>query len=370
MEALLKYLHSYIIPNLGIKFIDREDEATNLLSIIDKISVKAWIHVLTGPWGCGKSEFAKALTYALNKTKEYNAIYLDLTEKEVEKFYATTDREIVELVEKIVSCSLGERARIPWYIYRIIRTLHEKRKLKGRRLLLIFDEITYVLGRDRREIEALINSLGQKLTSIAHDMSVEAHSIIITSDQLASEVFTLLSGKYVSNYIMWNLDRDSLEFLSRKLRTPFDIDVLWRITGGNPRALIELGRIHGWDIKKYISSRIEEVRRALRKEAVLMSKERGMTLEAAMKLILEDLDRVMGDLNNMDLTYSWRTLLENNITIAVDARFHKLSRIPKEEWTSERCAFQLPIYYWIVKTMVKRGSDMVTAHEIVKLLSA
>ncbi len=181
------------------------------------MGAKPWIHVITGPWGCGKSEWARALVFALNRLDKCNAVYLDLTEREVDKFYATTKREITELIEEVVKRFLSDRLKIPWYVYRIAKGIYSRVKMGGS-LIIVFDEITYAIGRDRYEIEAFVNSLGRKLVDIVRDFSCIAHAVIITSDQLASKHFTLLSGKLLSNYVMWNLDKESFHTLVKSLK--------------------------------------------------------------------------------------------------------------------------------------------------------
>ena len=366
MEEVIDGLKEYIVPLLNINFINRRYETEQLLNIIKRMGTKSWIHVITGPWGCGKSEWARALVFALNRLDKCNAVYLDLTEKEIDKFYATTKREIIELIEKVVEHLLGDRIKIPWYVYRIAKEIYKKMKIKGESFIIVFDEITYAIGRNRYEIEAFVNSLGRKLIDIAREFSCIAHAVIITSDQLASKYFTLLSGKLLSNYIMWNLDKNSFHILVESLKAPYSVDKLWRILGGNPRALIDLWLRYEWNLTEYIGEQIDKIGTIIREEAIEVSTQRNITYNEAINLIFNELDRVLKDINELDTTILWSKLLEENITIYVDRRFHKLSELPSCEWVSKRCAFQLPIYYWILKVIAKCKTLNITVDPILR----
>ena len=368
MKEVIDGLKEYIVPLLNINFINRRHETEQLLNIIRRLGTKPWIHVITGPWGCGKSEWARALVFALNKLDKCNAVYLNLTEKEIDKFYATTKREIVEFVEEIVKHFLGNRMKITWYVYRIAREIYSKMKIRGGSFIIVFDEITYAIGRNRYEIEAFVNSLGRKLIDIAREFSCITHAVIITSDQLTSKYFTLLSGKLLSNYIMWNLDKNSFHILIESLKAPYSVDKLWRILGGNPRALIDLWLKYEWNLTEYIGEQIDKIGTSIREKAIEVSTQRNITYNEAINLIFNELDRVLKDINELDTTVLWSKLLEENIAIYVDRRFYKLSELPSCEWISKRCAFQLPIYYWILKVIAKYKTLNITVDSVLRNL--
>jgi len=369
MENIVKSLKEYSVPSLNVNFIDRLCETKRILNVIDRMEIRSWIHVITGPWGCGKSEWARALVYALSKVDKYNVIYLDLTEKEIDKFYATTKRELVELVEEVIERAIGDRAKVPWYVYRVLKEIYERMRAKGKDLIIIFDEITYTIKRDRYEFEAFVNSLSQKLIAIAKEYSCKAHAIVITSDQLASKYFTLLSGKFLSNYVMWNLDKDSFGELVDSLSSPLDVDGLWNIIGGNPRALAEIWLSYEWNLPGYVKRQIDRVGVCIREKAVEMSSQRGVTYNDAIYLIYDELNRVVDNVEELDTTPLWDVLLRENIAIYVDNRFHKLSRLPSDVWISSRCALQLPVYYWILKAIAKRKTLNVSVESVMDFVS-
>jgi len=368
MENIVKSLEEYLVPSLNINFVDRLCETRQILNIIDRMKIGSWIHVVTGPWGCGKSEWARALVYALNKIDEYNVIYLDLTEKEIDKFYATTKMELIELIEDVIKEIAGDRAKIPWYVYRVLKEIYVKMKTRSRDLIIIFDEITYAIRRDRYELEAFVNSLGQKLIAIANEYSCKAHAIVITSDQLASRYFTLLSGKLLSNYVMWNLDKNSFSKLVKSLNSPLDIDSLWKIIGGNPRALAEIWLNYDWNLSYYIERQIDKVGVSIREKAIEISNRRNITYDDAICLIYDELDRALDNIGELDTILLWDVLLRENIAIYVDNRFHKLSELPPDTWISSRCAFQLPIYYWILKAIAEHRTLNVDVESVMKFL--
>lgn len=357
VENIVRTIHEYEIAPLGIRFVDRDSEVCKMLQLLESTEVKAWIYMITGPWGCGKSELLRALTYAMNRVSEdCQIVYFDLTEKEISRFYATTDVNIMLEVEKVLEGLMGERAKIPWHVYRIIKTLYERRKMKGEKIILIFDEVTYSL-KNLREIEALITSLSDHLASLVKDLNCIAKALVVTSEQSASEVFTKISGKYLTSCLMWNLNKESFFELMNRLECPLDQELLWSIIGGNPRLLVEL-KERNWDLKEILKGLIAKVRKTIRRTAT----GRGEALSA----ILMDLKKGIDKVEDLDLTLAWNVLLEDNIVMHTGAMFLNLSEMPKERWTSNWCSFQIPAYYWILRTMIELKTDKVEVEDVMK----
>ncbi|NPA96685.1 MAG: hypothetical protein GXO32_03685 [Crenarchaeota archaeon] len=65
----------------------------------------------------------------------------------------------------------------------------------------------------------------------------------------------LLVHTYVHVYIMWNLPRDGFEELAKQLDPSVDLDTAWMLTGGNPRALIELLE-YRWNVDRWMNGAV------------------------------------------------------------------------------------------------------------------
>jgi len=130
--------------------------------------------------------------------------------------------------------------------------------------------------------------------------------------------------------------------------------------------LIELWLKYEWDLTRYVEEQIDKIGTSIREKAIEVSTQRDITYNEAISLIYDELDRVLKDINELDTTILWSKLLEENITIYVDKRFHRLSKIPPSEWVSDRCAFQLPIYYWILRVMSRCRTLRITTDSVLK----
>jgi len=49
-------------------------------------------------------------------------------------------------------------------------------------------------------------------------------------------------------------------------------------------------------------------------------------------------------------------MIGEDILIRKDARLKKLSDIEEEPWIGKHIAYQLPTYYWVMKTMTKKDN--------------
>ncbi|RLE57934.1 MAG: hypothetical protein DRJ40_01640 [Thermoprotei archaeon] len=185
-------LHKYIVPDLNINFVDRDREYEKLLELIRYGEETKPEHslnlVITGPWGCGKTEFMRATTHALQQDPEILITYMNLPKAAVrEEFYIATEDSVVEALENLVKELVGDRAKLLLHLYNIVKYIAKRLNLKGRKLVLIFDEVTVPLNRYRLTIRDLVTGLSKEIYDIAHEHRCQVHVILLTSEQTAAK---------------------------------------------------------------------------------------------------------------------------------------------------------------------------------------
>jgi hypothetical protein len=149
---------------------------------------------------------------------------------------------------------------------------------------------------------------------------------------------------------MWNLDPGSLGGLARRLNIDVDVNTLWRLTGGNPRALVRI-RVDG--LKRWVEEEGLVVVRELLDEA---RRELGERLWDALRVAVENID---------EADYSLKQLmLKHNIILYTTG--YKVSELPRKRWVGERYAYQIPAYYHTLKLMVERANTRVTVEEFLE----
>ena len=131
LRVAIEGVKGYVVPDLGIGFVDREFEVGKLLG--EYVRGRGYEHlmVVTGPWGCGKSQFARALTHALSKVGNYIAVYVDLTQEEVSKVIYPLRYGVSEVLTKLISEVLGDVAKIPLYLYQLFTELRRVTEVEG-----------------------------------------------------------------------------------------------------------------------------------------------------------------------------------------------------------------------------------------------
>ena len=149
---------------------------------------------------------------------------------------------------------------------------------------------------------------------------------------------------------MWNLDPGSLGGLARRLNIEVDVNTLWRLTGGNPRALVRI-RVDG--LKRWVEEEVLVVVQELLDEA---RRGLGERLWDALRVAVENID---------EADYSLKqSMLKHNIILYITG--YKVSELPRERWVGERYAYQIPAYYHTLKLMVERANTRVTVEELLE----
>jgi hypothetical protein len=74
-------------------------------------------------------------------------------------------------------------------------------------------------------------------------------------------------------------------------------------------------------------------------------------------------------LESVDNIYKHRLLsymLRSNIVIEIDIADSTISEIPREHWIGREYAFQIPAYYYILKTAVRKKSWEISPEDVIR----
>ncbi len=352
-------LHKYKVPDLNVNFVNRENEFEKFLGLIkyhEEVNpVNSLIYVISGPWGCGKTEFAKALTYVLKDVDDIIISYMNLPRSSIEEeFFATTSKNIVEIMESLVRELLGDRVRLLLHVYDVVKYIASRIRLKDKRIILIFDEVTVTLERYKVTIRDLIAGLSKEIYDLAWKYHCQVNVILLTSELTTMYYFKREEGKNLLIYQMWHLSKKPFEQLLSKLNCPLNFAMLWKLTGGNPRAIYELFS-YKWNLEMWLD-RIIEVTSSAFKE---FCRVKGLTLGQ----ILGETRNVMENIDNLELHPIWDFLLKYNLVTQLYNKW--LNKRPEETyWIGRHVAFQMPVYYLIVKSFIEKRTLDVSPQDI------
>jgi len=341
IEELISSVKSYRTP-LG-KFVDREHEVAKILG-----EIGFGLSIVVGPLGCGKTTLADAITRALAEDDERTAIYVAHREEAgtaksivmAPRFSSKELKDIFAELVDVVSGYVAELRGIVTLIDVLLRICRRVGTSVGE-ILVFVDEFRSRAEEARQGLEIDANYVARMLVE-----GMRIKVLYLTSDATATKL-QLEMGSKARWYIVWNLPREAFEELYNVVRPRIDFEIVWRLVGGNPRELKALVEDHGHDVESYVGEKIAMVRNVIEE----FVREEKVSLREAMdeiKILVEDID-VAG------YHRIWSYVLEKNIVIDIDERFRKLSSIPREPWIGKENAFQIPIYYWIFKTIARYG---------------
>jgi len=360
--------YTIIEPNIGpLRFVDRVREAKAILDESEKAVLNGMITVLYGPKGCGKTSLFKALHDIVTSMQDADIdVVIVGSEREAwraEKLYAPKSLgEILKEVKGILGfdiTSTGEVKStlaidatkiISLMVGYIARMLRSKRKI-----VIVLDEVkadsSERLAEFRGWLEGFANTLKWDTGKYWVEKGGSISVVALTSDALVSEIRYKVGSK-VNWALMWNLPYNAMVELAEQLSLSIDPELLWRLTGGNPRALvgIKVAGLKGW-IDLDVLGRVWRV-----------IKEAGVTARASiwdeLKVVTDSIDDGGAGLLNI--------MEKHNIAVFIGGST-KISDIPKEEWVGRYYAYQIPAYYYALKAMVARRSLHVTPDDILSI---
>lgn len=342
-------LQEYIVPDLNIPFIDRENEAEQILKWLTETETP-WNHVIYGPWGCGKTELMKALAYTLQKEENITAIYIDLTKQELETSILTKT-DIKQALIDAAKTLLETHLKIPANLTKTLEYLHKKISLKNKYLMLIIDELTATLNRYKISIRDYISALDKQIYEIKNQFKLKnIIAIIVTSEQTAVFHFMREEGKSLTVHQLWHLPRQHFTELCRKLGAPENkINELWQLTGGSPRAIKEIKTVYNWNTEQWLQG--------IRRVCIdIYLRVKNTPLETYLKKIVENIDETIPPGTQLLRQEEKLTLelYQQNIITPVQPPIKQLTPLPKENWIGKHHAWQLPAYPKILKQLLTK----------------
>ncbi len=324
------------LPEIGreIYFVDREVE----LAQLEQMALHGYVFpvAIYGPEGCGKTTLLRCFFDAIRRRNGNTvAIYIDaLEENDIRRALHSSIEELWNVVEVSLQF-LPVGTQLARSIVAMLRKLHEKVPLRGKNVVVIVDDVYRAIGLEN--VDRYTKSLYESIDYLHRYMDVGKVLILLTTSEGVSKR-ELHRHTYVHVYMLWNLPREGFEELVQQLEPPrnIDTDTLWRLTGGNPRALIELARL-GWSIGLWRARIFEDrIRRVLN----LVDRDR-------LKSLAEDPDS------------DWRTaeLLEEMGLMIELKRVLVLGRAPDpdpELGIGRDWAWQLPVYRDLLLEALRR----------------
>ncbi len=246
------------IAGVSICFSDREAEVE---------TVKEWLErpqsfpiAVYGPEGCGKTTLFKYFAWRMRK-RGYLSLYVN----------ALGARDLAEVVDfdkpgilKEILDSLVAEFRLPLgllvsrlithIVYRLYRSLAAS---KG--IIVVLDDVYKAIGLE--EVDRYTKMLYEWISWKLPELNIKEFLVILTTSEGVSKR-ELLKHTYVRVYMLWNLPRNGFYELVEQLNPPLDPELIWRISGGNPRVVAELASL-GWNLDKLIEEYRERVSKLL-----------------------------------------------------------------------------------------------------------
>jgi energy-coupling factor transporter ATP-binding protein EcfA2 len=371
IERVTLGLTRYTITELNIgslRFVDRVREAKAILDESEKAVLNGMITVLYGPKGCGKTSLFKALYEVVTSMQDTDVdVVIVGSEKEAwraEKLYAPKSLgEILKEVKGILGFNITSTGEVASSLAidatKIISLMvgYIAQLLKSRRkVVIVLDEVkadsSERLAEFRGWLEGFANTLKWDTGKYWMEKGGSISVVALTSDALVSEIRYKVGSK-VNWALIWNLPYNAMVELAEQLNLSIDPELLWRLTGGNPRALTSI-RSRGLEL--WLRADVVDVL------ARIVEGLRGEWVGDVWSEITEAVSNID------DASFRLKiALLKHNVLIYTGGVYAYLSDIPKEEWVGRYYAYQIPAYYYALKAMVARRSLHVTPDDILSI---
>jgi energy-coupling factor transporter ATP-binding protein EcfA2 len=369
LERIVPRLEGHPLPlpvHAPLRFVDRMREAKAILDEGEKAVLNGMITVLYGPKGCGKTSLFKVLYEVVTSMEDVDVdVVIVGSEKEAwkaEKLYAPKSLgEILKEVKGILGFNITSTGEVASSLAidatKIISLMvgYTAQLLKSRRkVIIVLDEVkadsSEGLAEFRGWLEGFANTLLWNAGKYWMEKGGSISVVALTSDAMVKEIRNKVGSK-VNWALIWNLPYNAMVELAEQLNLSIDAELLWRLTGGNPRALINI-KVAG--LKEWVKSDV--IRRLVD------------ALEDASTSIPEDKlwVEVERAVDNIDVAHVHlkTAMLKHNVAVYV-AGGMPISELPREDWVREYYAYQMPAFYHALKVALARRSPYVTPDDVI-----
>ncbi len=318
-------------------FIDRELEVHYLLEIFKQGFYP--ILYIYGPEGCGKTRLLKEVTRKLMGNDSYFVLYINALEAtDVRKVFWTLPKHYKEIVSLLGAISGNVGRIVVETISHWLVKLLKRINVEDKHVVVLVDDVVQSIGLDK--IILYSKRLLDLLEEI-HELKPRSVTILVTTSEGKSRKM-LLKHRWTSMRLLWNLDRTSSLELLQVLGVPRDsVNKYIELTGGNPRAIIELYK-HSWSEDEWLAmyrERVEVLVRDLSKEQLKQLREAA-----------ENPDVLLGvDQELVDILIDYNMVIElPNLKLRIGG---KPSKPDPKPGIGEHYAWQTPVYAYIIKQL-------------------
>jgi energy-coupling factor transporter ATP-binding protein EcfA2 len=369
LERIVSRLEGHPLPlpvHAPLRFVDRVREAKAILDEGEKAVLNGMITVLYGPKGCGKTSLFKVLYEVVTSMEDTDVdVVIVGSEREAwkaEKLYAPrTLNDILREVKGVLGFNITPTGEVTstlaidatkiislmvGYIARMLRD--------GRKVIIVLDEVKADSGERLAEFRGWLEGFANTLLWDAGKYWMEKGGSIsvvaLTSDAMVKEIRNRVGSK-VNWALIWNLPYNAMVELAKQLNLSIDPELLWRLTGGNPRALVNI-KVVG--LKEWVKSDV--IRR------LVDALEDASTSIPGDKLWVE----VERAVDNIDVAHIHlkTAMLKHNVAVYV-AGGVPISELPREDWVREYYAYQMPAFYHALRVALTRRSPYVTPDDVI-----
>ena len=252
-------LSNYVIPEYGIKFIDRETEFSKLISWLFKSEIP-WNFVIYGPWGCGKSEFARVFTWVFEEQENVHVFYIDLA-REKSGIILYSKQNLRNEILKLIKSIFGKLTDIVLNLYSLVKSLSHYFKVENSQIIIFVDEVKKVIDVYGESIEYLITNAESTIRECKRELNLKSMSIIfITSEQTLINQFLKYEGKSITTLLMWHLPEKDFQLLLKSLgiEDGETIESFVRFFSTCPRIAIDFVRMYSKDLELLIMDYIDK----------------------------------------------------------------------------------------------------------------
>jgi len=216
-----------------VEFVDRDRAIKQIEELGEKGTWR--VFVVYGPEGCGKTALLRQAAEILEDELGYSVIYVNPLAEKVEEILTFTP-SIRDIVKEVFGLFPEPYSRIVDVAVSIAS--YVVKRLPRSRVAILMDDIFQAVGLDKAEayVKTLLNLIEWP------PAEYERIVVLVTSSEGVTRT-KVGRHRWAELLTMWNMPREGFRELYNllpELKPP--LEDVWRLTGGNPKALEELYR--------------------------------------------------------------------------------------------------------------------------------